>query len=350
MKKIILLVLVALGMSVPTWGQQEALFTNYIFNPLPINPAYTGSTEALDMVLIHRHQWFGLIDGAPLTQNFSIHSPLKIGKQNQNAALGGFLTHDQIGATRSFTGNITFSYRLRLNNAKKLNRILYLNIGLSGGVGNWSADFNQLDLDDASDPSFQNLTPSLWMPNFGAGLYLYTKMWYIGISAPKLWSNTFRKRQPNEDPRLAIAQEYRHYYFNVGGAIRVSNNFIIRPSLLVRNVGLFVANNGVNPVGSPTVFHADLGFIFANRFWVGATFRSAVERLTGEGSSYDSVDFWLGMRLKNGFKFGLGYDYPLTNIAGPGIGSYEVMLGYDLYKTKYLEDGGRVIDPRYLNF
>lgn len=350
MKKIILLVLVALSCTLPTWGQQEALFTNYIFNPLPINPAYTGSTEALDMVLIHRHQWFGLVDGAPLTQNFSIHSPLKIGKENQNAAVGGFLTHDQIGATRTFTGNITFSYRLRLNNAKKRNRLLYLNIGLSGGVGNWSADFSQLNLDDASDPSFQNLNPTLWMPNFGAGLYLYTKMWYIGLSAPKLWTNVFRKRQPNEDPRAAIAQEYRHYYFNAGGAIRINNNLVIRPSLLVRNVGLFVANNGENLVGAPTVFHADLGFIFANRFWIGATFRSAVERFIGQGSSYDSVDFWLGMRLKNGLKFGLAYDYPLTNIAGPGIGSYEVMLGYDLYKTKYLEDGGKVIDPRYLNF
>ena len=63
MKKIILLILVALGTSVPTWGQQDALFTNYIFNPLPINPAYTGSTEALDMVLINRHQWVGF-DGA----------------------------------------------------------------------------------------------------------------------------------------------------------------------------------------------------------------------------------------------------------------------------------------------
>jgi hypothetical protein len=35
---------------------------------------------------------------------------------------------------------------------------------------------------------------------------------------------------------------------------------------------------------------------------------------------------------------------------GPGIGSYEVMLGYDLFKTKEVGDGGRIVDPRYLNF
>lgn len=350
MKRITLLLLVAMSMSAPVWAQQQALFTNYMFNPLPINPAITGSTEALDMVLIHRHQWFGLIDGAPLTQNFSIHSPLKIGKQNQNASIGGYLTHDQIGATRTISGSFTFSYRLRLNNAKKRNRILYLNIGLSGGVGNWSADFSQLNLDDASDPAFQDATPNIWMPNFGAGLYLYTKMWYVGLSAPKLWANSMRERRPGEPVELPISQEYRHYYFNAGGAIKINDNFVIRPSFLLRNVGLFVANNGQNDVGAPTLFNVDLGFVLMKRFWIGATFRSSVERVLGLGSSYDSVDFWMGMRLKNGFKFGLGYDYPLTNMVGPGIGSYEVMLGYDLFKTKYTEDGGRIIDPRYLNF
>lgn len=349
MKKIILLLWVAVCASAPAWSQQDALFTNYMFNPLPVNPAVTGTTDALDMVLIHRHQWFG-IKGAPLTQNFSIHSPIMIGKENQNASIGGYITHDQIGATRTFSGNFTFSYRLRLNNAKRKKRILYLNIGLSGGVGNWSADFSQLNLDDSNDPSFQNLNPSIWMPNFGAGLYLYTKMWYVGLSAPKLWSNAMRERVPGENTALPISQEYRHYYFTAGGAIRVNSNLVIRPSFLLRNVGLFVANNGDNKVNAPNVFNVDLGFLLMNRFWIGATFRSSVERIIGVGSSYDSVDLWLGMRLKNGFKFGLGYDYPLTNIQGPGIGSYEVMLGYDLYKTKYLEDGGKVVDPRYLNF
>ncbi len=350
MKRIIVLALLAMGMSVASHAQQQGLFTNYMFNPLPFNPAITGSSEVLDMVLLHRHQWFGLIDGAPLTQNFSIHSPIKIGKQNQNAAVGGYITHDQIGATRTFSGNLTFSYSLRLNNPKNKNRILRLNIGLSGGVANWSADFSQLNLDDANDPSFQNLTPTVWMPNFGGGLYLHTKMWYVGLSAPKLWTNNMRERQPGESDQGPLSQEYRHYYLMMGGAIEISNNLTIRPSFMLRNVGLFVEENVQNQVGAPNSFNIDLGFIFAKRFWIGASFRSSVEAIIGTGSSYDSVDFWMGFRLKNGLRFGLGYDLPLNDMLGTGIGSYEVMLGYDLYKTKYLEDGGRVINPRYLTF
>ena len=330
-------------------GQQDAMYTKYMFNPLPYNPAITGSTQALDMILLHRHQWFG-IKGAPMTQTFSIHSPIKIGKNNENASVGGFLGHDQIGVTRTFTGYATFSYRLRLNNPKRSRKIIYLNIGLSGGVANWSANYESLNLDDSNDPSFQNMTPNLVLPNFGAGLNLYSKMWYVGISAPKLWTNNMRTRMQNENSALPIAQEYRHYYLTAGGAIEITENFVIRPSILIKNVGLFVSRNNNNTVAAPTEFNIDLGFLLMRRFWVGVSFRSSVEALAGLGSSYDSIDFWLGMRLKNGIRFGLAYDYTLTNLQGPGMGSYEVMLGYDLYKTLEDEDGGRIIDPRYLNF
>jgi hypothetical protein len=113
---------------------------------------------------------------------------------------------------------------------------------------------------------------------------------------------------------------------------------------------LFVSRNNINRVAAPTEFNIDLAFLLMRRFWIGVSFRSSVESVAGLGSSYDSVDFWLGMRLKNGIRFGLAYDYTLTSLQGPGMGSYEVMLGYDLYKTLEDADGGRIIDPRYLNF
>ncbi len=349
MKKYILLTAVFLGIGFSSNAQQDAMFTKYMFNPLPFNPAITGTTQALDMILLHRHQWFGL-KGAPMTQSFSIHSPIKIGKYNDNASFGGFLGHDQIGVTRTFTGYATFSYRLRLNNPTRARKTIYLNIGLSGGVANWSANYSSLNLDDSNDPSFQNLTPNLFLPNFGAGLYLYSKMWYVGISAPKLLTNNMRTRLQNENSSLPIAQEYRHYYLTFGGAIEVTENFVIRPSFLIKNVGLFVEKNSQNSIGAPTEFNIDLGFLLMRRFWIGVSFRSSIEAISGLGSSYDSVDFWLGMRLKNGIRFGLAYDYTLTKIQGPGLGSYEVILGYDLYKTLEDADGGRIIDPRYLNF
>jgi type IX secretion system PorP/SprF family membrane protein len=349
MKKIIILTLLWCSLGTLSFAQQDPMFTQYMFNPLPYNPAIAGTTEAFDILLLHRQQWVG-INGAPMSQHLSLHSPIKIGKQNQNAALGGVIGHDQIGLSRTFTANAAFSYKLQLSNPRQKSKAVFLNIGLSGGVSYWYADFNKLELDNTNDPSFQNLQPSRWLPNFGAGLYLHSKMWYVGLSAPKLWTNNMRERAPGESGAGPLAQEYRHYYFTVGGAIKLSENLAIRPSLLIKNVGLFVAQNATNSVGAPTEFNVDLGFLIMKRFWIGASFRSAVEAFVGQTSSYDSVDFWMGMRLKSGIRFGLAYDYHLTSLQGPSVGSYEVMLGYDLNKSTNIEDGGNVVDPRYLNF
>ena len=47
-------------------AQQDPMFTQYMHNPVSINPAYAGSRGTLNMVAMHRQQWVG-IDGAPKT-------------------------------------------------------------------------------------------------------------------------------------------------------------------------------------------------------------------------------------------------------------------------------------------
>ncbi len=350
MKRYIILSFLLFGLGTTSVAQQDPMFTQYMFNPLPYNPAFAGTTEALDIVLLHRHQWFG-VKGAPLSQHLAVHSPIKIGKENQNASIGAVLGHDQIGLSRTFTANFVFSYKLQLNNPKKKDKRIFLNIGLSGGLSHWSADYSKLELDNIHDPSFQEIQPNLLLPNFGGGLYLYSKMWYVGLSAPKLWTNSMRKRAAGESNTGPLAQEYRHYYLTAGGAIKINENLAIRPSFLIKNVGLFMAKNSIDKaVSAPTEFNIDLGFLIMQRFWIGTSFRSSVEVFSTGKSSFDSVDFWLGMRLKNGVRFGLAYDYHLTSMQSLGRGSYEVMLGYDLNKTLVPKDGGNIVDPRYLSF
>ncbi len=343
------MIILFLFISVVGIAQQDAMFTKYMFNALPFNPSIAGTTEALDMTLLHRHQWFG-IQGAPMTQQFSIHSPIRLAKKNDNASVGGFLSHDQLGFSRTVMAYGVFSYKLRLNNPIEKKNIIHLNLGLSGGISNWSANYEDLQLDNSNDPSFQNLNPNVWMPNFGFGMYLHSRNWFVGLSAPRLLTNPLRSRGVNEPAYNPIAQEFRHYYLAVGGAIEISQDIVLRPSLLIKNVGLFVEKSGDQFVGAPTQFNIDLSVLLLQRFWVGTSFRSSVEVFTSSTSSYDSIDFWFGMRLSNGIKFGLSYDFTLTSLQGPGLGSYEVMLGYDLHRNATDMDGGNVIDPRYLTF
>lgn len=326
MRKYSLLLILFVWSAYQVNAQQDPMFTKYMFNPMQYNPAYAGSADALDMTLLHRHQWWG-IKGAPMTQSFSIHSPIPV----KNVSVGFQATHDQVGVSRTVDLNAVFAYRVPLTDVTKKNPI-YMSMALQGGVANFSANWENLNFDDVNDPAFQNLRPNLWLPNFGAGLYFHSQTWYVGLSAPKLITNKLRKRYSNEPTSMPIAQQYRHYYLTAGGAIKITPTVVFRPSLLIKNVGLFVEKNPQNIVGAPTEFDIDLGFMFNNFFWIGASFRSSFEWLAGGKSSYDSVDLWLGMRFKNGLRVGLAYDYTLTQLQGPGQGSYEIMLGYDMYR------------------
>ena len=56
-------------------AQQDAQYTQYMYNALSINPAYAGSRDMFSAVILHRSQWVG-VDGAPTTQTLSGHTPL----------------------------------------------------------------------------------------------------------------------------------------------------------------------------------------------------------------------------------------------------------------------------------
>ena len=58
-------------------AQQDAQYTQYMYNTASVNPAYAGSRGHLSIAALHRSQWVGL-DGAPVTQTINLHSPVGV--------------------------------------------------------------------------------------------------------------------------------------------------------------------------------------------------------------------------------------------------------------------------------
>ena len=58
------------------FAQQDAQYTQYMYNTVNINPAYAGSRGVMSIFGLHRTQWVGL-DGAPVTNAFSLNTPIK---------------------------------------------------------------------------------------------------------------------------------------------------------------------------------------------------------------------------------------------------------------------------------
>jgi len=325
MRKVFLLSLFA-AFFVQAQAQQDPMFTKYMFNSLAFNPAYAGSKGHMAISALHRNQWYG-IDGAPSTQSFTLHTPL----QNDRVGVGFSLLADKIGPTNTLGANLSYAYRIPVGK-----RGGSLSIGLQAGMYNWTADWTQLNLQDPNDNAFAEIQPNRWLPNFGVGLYYSTKHFYIGVASPHLVEYDLRDAENIETE--IYAKQYRHYFGMMGAAIPLKGNALIfKPSILIKNVGLlsnFHKEQAFKSIGAPTEFDIDLSLLIYETFWIGTSFRTALEYFSDK-SSFDSVDIWASYYLKNGLRVGLSYDYTLTKLRQPAEGTFEVMLGYEFnYQTK----------------
>ena len=96
------------------FAQQDAQYTQYMYNTININPAYAGSRGVMSVFGLHRTQWVGL-DGAPTTNTFSLNTPIN----NSNLGVGFSLVNDRIGPTSDNTISADISYTVKMNEVYK---------------------------------------------------------------------------------------------------------------------------------------------------------------------------------------------------------------------------------------
>src|SRR5512133_284616 len=155
-----------------TYAQQDAQFTQYMYNTINVNPAYAGSRGALSIFALHRTQWVGL-DGAPVTNAVSVNTPIN----GSNLRLGVSLINDKIGPTQENTFSADLSYTIPMSETFKLS------FGMKATANVFNLDVAKLDPKDAGDPTLQNMD-NKFSPNIGAGIYLHSNKAYLGFSVP----------------------------------------------------------------------------------------------------------------------------------------------------------------------
>ena len=283
-------------------AQQQAMYTQYMFNGLAINPAYAGSQESLSLTALGRKQWLGF-DGAPSTQTFSVHSPVG----NRKIAWGMLLSHDNIGVTDQYAIYGMYAYRLKLAKGT-------LSSGLQVGVDSYRAGLSQVRVRQTGDDFFAFDDVQGMLPNFGVGLYYSTQRFYSGFSLPRLLTNVY----PGENQ--SRARQYQHWFFSTGYVFDINRDLKLKPNLLVKAVA-----------GAPIEFDINANLLIKETFWVGLSYRSLAS-LSG------LVEF----QATNQFKFGYAYDYGLTDLNQHHSGSHEIMLNYQFRFKKT-----KIVSPRY---
>ncbi len=217
MKKLLLLVTLA-AMGLRSNAQQDVQFTHYMYNTLSVNPAYAGTSGAMNASLLHRQQWIGF-EGAPMTQTLLVNTPIV----SENMGVGLSLVNDKIGPTRQTSISGAYAYHIKLSETTKLS------LGLSASVNLIQANIATLKTDQGNDQSFAANPANKTAPNFGFGAYYHSDRWYAGISIPKLLETKIENPNSNKLTKLV-----RHYYIIGGYVFTINDNVKIKPSFLTK--------------------------------------------------------------------------------------------------------------------
>ena len=274
------------------FAQQDPQYTQYMYNMNILNPAYAGSKGVTSIGLLGRTQWVG-VDGAPKTATLSINGP--VGK---NVGLGFSVIHDEIGPVKEDNVYADFSYTLNLSEEDKFA------FGIKAG-----ATFLNVREVITVDVDPLNVPVSLIAPNFGVGLMYYNDRFYAGLSVPNFIESRYLDKKNGIS---STASEKTHYFLTSGYVFDLDENLKLKPSTMLK----------ATP-GAPLSIDLSLNLLIQEKVELGLSHRLD-----------DSISGMIGFNVNQDLRIGYAYDYTTSNFGVFNSGSHEIMILFDLNKTK----------------
>lgn len=305
--------LILLLCSTMSYGQQDAQYTQYMYNTVSVNPAYAGTRGVLSVVGLHRSQWVGL-DGAPRTQTLAIHSPIGLGR----VGLGGSVVHDEIGPSQESYFTADFSYTIPTSVEGKLS------FGLKAGGRLLDVDFSKLSLDDNTDERFQNNIRNQFSPTVGIGFYYRTQKLYLGLSVPNLLeTDHFDTTNANVGSSTEFLAKERINYYLIGGyTFQLNDDVAFKPAILTKLV-----------FGAPLQVDLSGNFLLYEKLTLGVAYRLS--------AAFSGL---VGFQVSDSTFIGFAYDRETTELGNTKFndGSFELTMRFEMFK-KY----NRLLTPRF---
>ena len=295
---------VLLFLSTEVQAQQDAQYTQYMYNTVSVNPGYAGSRGHLSLAALHRSQWVGL-DGAPKTQTLNIHSPVGY----NGVGMGISIVNDEIGPTSETYLDLDFSYTVKTSDEGKLS------FGIKASGHLLDIRFSELN-QFAPDQTLEQDIDNKFSPNFGAGVYYHTDKFYAGLSVPR-----FLQTSHFEESSLSTAKEQMNFYLITGYVFDMNPNLKFKPTILTKMVQ-----------GAPLQVDLSANFMLNDKFILGGAYR------------WDAAfSGMFGFYLNESFLIGMAYDREVTELGNAAFndGSFEIILRYDFIKTKGYEKSPR---------
>jgi type IX secretion system PorP/SprF family membrane protein len=317
-------------------AQIDYRFNQFMQNPLPVNPAFSGIEDFVDVKLGYRAQWAGF-EGAPTNMFLSGNMALQISPGNdfkdrgtriyepesyneketseefgyrkgRRHGVSFYMLQNSDGGFFNLGGFVNYAYHLRITNQ------LIWSVG--AGVG---YEFSRFDasgisvLNPTNDPTYlsyatdnRNQRSNL---KLNLGTVIYHKEFFLGYSALSAvdynigGTNDFYNEQTTAlTHTVQVGFRYKWRY-----------GYLITPSLLVR----------IRP-DNPTEYIAMVRGRIHDKAWAGLQY-------TYNGA----VGLSLGTYLTKNIGFNYAYEFPTTQIRRASAGSHEFILAIKLNNQNY---------------
>jgi type IX secretion system PorP/SprF family membrane protein len=294
MKRIIkslILLLIPLGLA----GQLTPVTSQYVLNPLSINPAYAGNRGALNIAAFYRRQWAG-IPGAPETMTLAADAPFLDSK----LGLGFSITNDKIGVTKETHFLTNYSYKINMDKGS-------LSLGLGAGLITTNTAWSDLVVLDPGDENYLTNSRVFVVPDFTFGAYYLNQNYFAGLSIPKLLGYKFNYDK-NRYTLMVNPGKY-NYLLNAGYVYTLNQKIKLFPSTLIT----------ISP-GEKLLVDLNAYVSLNDRIWAGASYRN--------GRSLGAL---CQFAINNQFRVAYTYDFDLGKLGQYSNGSHEIMIRYEFH-------------------
>ncbi|MFI5453083.1 type IX secretion system membrane protein PorP/SprF [Pedobacter sp. UC225_61] len=301
----------------PCFAQQDAQYSQYIFNGIYINPAYAGYRERVNINATYRNQWTG-VEGAP--KSFSLAADAIM--PNERVGLSLIMSAEQLGAQKNISAFANYAYRFSINEEGTSK----LAFGLGVGIMQSSLDGDMLNPRDLGDNYIPSGTVKQMLPDMHAGVFFSTPKMYIGASVNNLIGKYILDKKSLD---YNFPTPRPHFYLTGGVLIPVEEYVIdFKPFFLIKD-----------DIKGPTVLDVNAFLLFKQTLWLGVGYRTGIKlynkpALKGEISNNNALIGMSEIIISQRLRLGYSYDFSTSKLAGYAGSTHEISLSWNFYTIK----------------
>ncbi|HEU5292067.1 MAG TPA: PorP/SprF family type IX secretion system membrane protein, partial [Cyclobacteriaceae bacterium] len=219
----IIFCLLIAGSAGQVFAQQDAQFSQYMFNQIYVTPAAAGVDGVTRFTALHRSQWLGYESsfgggGAPTSQLLTFSTPI----HKLKSGFGAYVLHDQLGPQNNMEVQAMYAYHLGIKESK-------LSIGIKVGAYSQTIDGGQYNPIQEGDPVIIEGKETQVRPDLGFGVMYRAEKYYAGVGFNHLTKATF-----DFGINEARGSLENHMNFTAGYFYDVSFDLQINPTVLVK--------------------------------------------------------------------------------------------------------------------